>query len=679
MKGAMLIILLATYPVFSQDKESSFNRVADELISSESDEDETTLESRYENLTQLLSNPVDLNKISIEELRQFYFLNESQIQQFLKYRVEQGPFVSVYELQSVPDFDQNAINILAPLVKVVDAETRINSSFLHRLVSAGNSYLILRWDKTVETKKGFTDAADSLQKYLGTDQHVFARFRSSIPFDYSIGFTIEKDPGEQFQWNPQKRKFGSDYNSAHIQLINKGRLKNFIIGDFQAQFGQGVILGGSFGLGKGAETITTTRRTSIGFVPHSSAGESGFYRGIASTYQLSKHLKISAFGSQVNRDASLEETESGTSVSAFQYSGSHRNENEKQLERNTMETVIGSVVHYSQATFDAGVLFQTISFQYPVEKQTNVYNQFTFSGKENLNAGFFYNYTVNNFCLFGETAKSIHGGNGTVAGVIGSLTPAFDISLLYRHYGRSYYSFYSNPFSENTQPQNESGIYWGLKYKWNRRWTLASYIDLFRFPWLAFRRYSPSSGYEWLGRISYQPTRKMSIFGQMRQEKKARNISEEATQYLLDQGLKTNVWASLNYAEGMLRMRTRVQYSTYRFNGVTSEGMLLLQGIGFEVGKFQLTGHYALFQTDDFDNRQYVYENDVYLVFSLPSYDGNGVRSMLMAQFSASKNLSLYVRYAKSFYRDKEEIGSGLETITGNTKNDVKFQAVLRF
>jgi hypothetical protein len=679
MKVIAFIACFLTFSAFAQEPESNFNRVADELISSESDEDETTLESRYENLIQLLSNPVDLNKISAEDLRQFYFLSENQIQQFIKYRTEQGSLLSVYELQAIPGFDNQVVSTIAPLVKVVDPEGKINSSFAKRLISAGNSYLILRWEKTLEEKKGFSDSLDQAQKYLGSDQKIFTRFRSSIPYDYSVGFTLEKDAGEKLQWNPRKRQLGGDYSSAHLQLINKGRVRNLIIGDFQAQFGQGVILGGSFGLGKSAETITTTRRTNIGFVPHASAGESGFYRGVASTYQLHQNMRISAFISQVRRDASLDEKESETTISAFQYAGFHRNENEKQSERNSAETVIGSVVHYSRGMFDAGLVVQNITFQHRVEKEPNVYNQFTFAGNKNLNAGFFFNYTVNNFCLFGESAKSIEGGFATVAGVIGALTPTLDVSILYRNYSTSYYSFYANPFSENTQPQNETGIYWGLKYKWNRRWAFASYIDLFRFPWLGFRRYARTSGYEWLSRLTYQPTRKVTMFGQIRQEKKARNSSEATVQHMIRYGLKTNFWASFNYAEGILRMRTRVQYSTYNFNNNTSDGIVFLQGVGFEIGKFQLTGHYALFQTEDFDNRQYVYENDVYLVFSLPSYDGNGIRSMLMAEYKVSKNVSFYVRYARSYYRDKEEIGSGLEAITGNTRNDVKFQAVLRF
>lgn len=674
----VMILLYLVLPAYSQEKQADLNRVADELITLENDDDETDLESRYENLTLLLSNPVNLNKLSVDDLRQFYFLSEYQIQQFIKYRKEQGELLSVYELQSIPGFDENAIATLAPLVRIEEQGQRINLSLPKRMISKGNSYLMMRWEKTLEKKAGFS-SSDSAQQYLGSDQKIFTRFRSTIPYDYSIGFTLEKDAGEKIRWDPQNRRFGGDHSSAHVQLINKGRLRNIIIGDYQAQFAQGVVLGGSFGLGKGSETITTTRRTNIGFVPHASAGESGFYRGLAVTYDIHKHLRLSAFVSRIKRDASLEERDDGKTITAFQYGGFHRTENELSKERNTNENVYGTVLHYRSDKFDAGVILQEVDFDYRIERNPTVYNQFAFSGFSNINSSVFYNYTINNICFFGEVGHSFKRGNAMLTGLLGSLTPAFDISILYRKYDRNYAAFYANPFSESTQPQNETGLYWGMRYKWNRRWALSAYLDLFRFPWLAFRRYAPSSGYEWLARVTFQPSRKISLFAQMREELKPRNTSDETMQYVLADGTKRNWWASMNYAEGILRMRTRVQYSTYELNGKQSDGIVFLQGLGFEVGKFQISGHYALFQTQDFDNRQYVYENDVYLVFSLPFYDGTGSRSMLMIQYSLSKALSFYLRYSRSYLSDREELGTGLETIHGNTRNDIKFQTVLRF
>jgi hypothetical protein len=681
MKTIFIILLsvIAT-SVCAQDGSTAnnFSRIADELIATDAEDENGDLESRYENLTLLLANPVDLNKVSEENLRQFYFLTESQIHQFLMYRKSQGTLLSVYELQAIPDFDQHTISYLAPLVKVVDAKTNMNASLVDRIFSKGNSYVITRIETTLEQKQGLS-TEDSTQRYLGSAPRVLVRLRSAIPYDYSFGLTLEKDAGEKMSWQPDARKLGGDFSSAHIQLINKGRIRNLILGDYQAQFAQGVILGGAFGLGKGAETITTVRRTNLGFVPHTSAGESGYYRGVALSYQLHENVVVSSFFSNVRRDATLAINETDTTISAFQYSGSHRNLNEVEHERTTSETVAGGIVHYKKKTFEVGLTFQHTRYDHVLQKAESIYNQFTFSGSTNLNAGIFYNYTINNFCLFGEFAQTHTHGNAIVSGILGSLSSNFDMSILLRRFEKNYYSFYANPFSESTQPQNETGIYWGIKYRWSKRLSFGNYVDLFRFPWLGFRRYAPTNGSEWLSRLTFQPSKKISTFIQIRQERKARNLPDETIQYIVEKGVKTNYWASINYAEGILRIRTRIQYSTYSFNKKTSDGIVLLQGVGFDFGKFQITGHYALFQTEDFDNRQYVYENDVYLAFSLPSYDGTGIRSMLMAEYKILKGLSVYIRYAKSAYHNKTEIGTGTEKIIGNTKNDVKFQAVIRF
>ena len=51
----------------------------------------------YENLAQILSNPLDLNSVSEEQLRLLYILNEGQLSEFTKYRGTQGKFISILE------------------------------------------------------------------------------------------------------------------------------------------------------------------------------------------------------------------------------------------------------------------------------------------------------------------------------------------------------------------------------------------------------------------------------------------------------------------------------------------------------------------------------------------------------------------------------------------------------
>src|SRR4051812_4874696 len=59
-------------------------------------------EELYENLAQLLSNPLDLNNITQEQMRSLLVVGEEQVNEFMRYRTENGPLLSVYELQSIP-------------------------------------------------------------------------------------------------------------------------------------------------------------------------------------------------------------------------------------------------------------------------------------------------------------------------------------------------------------------------------------------------------------------------------------------------------------------------------------------------------------------------------------------------------------------------------------------------
>ena len=97
-----------------------------------------------------------------------------------------------------------------------------------------------------------------------------------------------------------------------------------------------------------------------------------------------------------------------------------------------------------------------------------------------------------------------------------------------------------------------------------------------------------------------------------------------------------------------------------------------------DFGKLKLTLRYALFETEDYDNRQYTYENDVWLAYSLPAYNGSGVRKIVILEYKINKHISVWLRYAHMRYRNQEFMGSGIDQIEGNAKNDIKAQVVLR-
>jgi hypothetical protein len=308
------------------------------------------------------------------------------------------------------------------------------------------------------------------------------------------------------------------------------------------------------------------------------------------------------------------------------------------------------------------------------------YNQFSFRGHSNTNAGAFVNFNRNNFSFFTEYATSLGDGNAVVAGGLVSLTKKMELSVLYRNYGRNFHPFYNNALSENTASQNEKGFYWGWKYKFTRRYALSGYMDIFEFPWLKFRTYAPSRGLETLLRFTWQPTRTTVVFIQGRMETKARNDSEETVTYHLNETTKYNYWISFDYAvHPALRMKTRVQGSQFIAGSQKSRGILILQDVIVSLNKFKFSARYALFDTDDFDNRQYAYENDVFMSYSLPAYYGVGTRRYCVVQYKMNRMFTFWLRYSHTRYLHAETSGSGPEEIEGNKRNEIKFVARIKF
>lgn len=637
---------------------------------------ENISEDHYENLNQLLSQPININTATADELRMLLVLGEHQVNRFIEYRKQNGELLSLYELQVIPGFDQATINALLPFITIPDPHDKLNTSVLERLIDYGNIYLLTRFERTLEKRDGFT-LTDPHKRFQGSADQLCIRFRADNPGDISLGFIAEKDSGEKIKWSPGNQYFGFDHYSMHLQIRNKGILQNLIIGDFKTQFGQGIMAGGAPGFGKSTETVNGTRKSNIGFLPGTSTNETSYQRGIAGTIRASKHVAMSAFGSIALRDAKLPESDNGDPALS-PGTGLHRNAAELEKRKNARENHFGIILNYKRSRFDAGVLLDRIQFRAPVNREANLYNQFSFSGYASNAATAFLNVAFRNISLFSEVARSQGGGTGFIGGALISLSPGLDISLLFRKYDTHLVTFYSGAFSENSEPRNETGVYWGWKYRINRKYRLSGYTDLFRFPWLAFRRYAPAVGHEWMTRIDYEPRRDVLLFLQAREESKPRNTSDETTLYPVVNGIKRNYTLAVQYRYLNLRFKTRLQRSTYTIGQTTTGGIALMFDTSWKTGTFKITSHYALFDTDDIDNRQYIYENDVWLAGSFPAYAGKGIRNYLLLEYAFSKRFRIWVRYAHTRYIQQENIGSGVDRIAGNSKNDIKFQALIK-
>lgn len=650
-------------------------------------------EDLYEGLLQTLLNPINLNKTNPEELKSIFILNPNQINHFFEYRRKFGNLISIYELQAIPEFDLETIYRLLPFV-VVEEKNKAQVSFWNRIGEAKDSYFIFRHRRVWETRRGFTPP-DTLSngnltsRYLGDPNSLYGRFRIQQSKDFSLGFTIDKDPGEQFIWDPSTNRYGFNFLSYHFTLYNRGNWKALTFGDFQMQFGQGLVFGAGFSAGKGAETITTVRRSSFGIRPYTAAMEFGFFRGAAGTFQAGP-VQITLLASDAPRDANLQimadtlENETAI-ITSLQSSGLHRTPTEISYKNQARERNLGGNIQYQSRNknLQLGANGLYTQFSQPFFRNQRVYNQFEFSGQANHIQSIYFSYNFQNYFFFGESARSASGGMGSILGMMSSLHPKLSFSLLWRDYARNFHTFYGNAFGEASRPINEKGIYMGLNFRPNIRYNLSFYYDRFQFPWLRFRVYSPSYGEEWFGRFTYRPNRNTLIFIQSRHESKSRNISEYPgfqSPYRLDQGLRNNYIFNLDQKlDRRWSIKSRLSASTFRFDGKVTKGFAISQDLNADFNRWRISSRIALFDTDDFDNRQFLYERNVLWLFSIPALHGQGMRYYLLGQYKLSKKLTFWLRWAQTMYTDRETIGSGLQQIQGSTLTETNFQLRYQF
>jgi len=652
-------------------------------------EDDLDYETIYESLLQLYLTPLNLNQVGAEELQSLYLLSPIQINAFIGYRKQYGQLLTLYELQAVPEFDLATIYRLLPFVHVEDGERKANQPFARRLLTEKNAYLMLRHSRVWQTRKGFM-APDTLSngsltsRYLGDPNNLYARFRIQHLQDFSLGFTLDKDAGEQFIWDRSSKRYGFNFLSYHFTLYQKGKWKAITLGDFQAQFGQGLVFGSGYSPGKGAESITTVRRSSVGLRPFTSAMEFGFFRGGAATYSIG-NFEITGLYSNAPRDGNIQSALDSLEnqeefISSLLLSGYHRTPTEIANKSKAREQNIGGNLSFKnrEGQLQLGINTLYSSYSQPFMRTARIYNGFEFRGKSNHIHSAYFSYNYQNYFIFGETARSKSRGMGSVIGLMSSLTPHFDLSVLWRNFGRDFHSFYGNAFSEGSRPINEKGLYLGLHYRPSRKIYWNGYIDRFYFPWLRFRAYAPSDGYEWFNRLTFSPSRNINIFVQIREELKDRNVPSEdgaPRGYQLDAGRRRNYVTSLDMTlDKRWSIRSRVQFSSYDINGQKTKGFAIFQDLNGDWEHFRLSGRIALFDTEDYENRQYIYEKNVLWAFSIPNYNGQGMRYYLLCQYQVSRKLSLWGRWARTSFTDRKEIGSGLQAIQGSKFSETTFQ-----
>ena len=690
---SFLLLFFNVSDTFSQnlDIEKEKNRIIESRIeflldnNESGDADYTTL---FEQLEFYYRKPINLNKTSYEELQSLGLINDIQINNLLEHIEKYGKLITLEELQTVNGMDLESIRLIAPFVRVNRNADAPNAS-IKDIILDGDNQFFMRYTRTLEQQQGFTDATpEELEenenaRYLGNQDRYYARYKFTYSNNVSAGFTAEKDAGEEFFTGTQKNGF--DFYSAHLYLQNFGIVKELALGDFQAQFGQGLTFWSGLAFGKTAD-LQTIKRSARGLRPYTSVQEDRFMRGGGITLQKA-NFELTAFYSSNEVDANVTDTLENQETFVFSSlgeSGFHRTPGELENKNRIRRTYLGGHLTYKKRNFNFGLTTATNKLDGEYQPRTQIYNQFSQIDNENTNVGFDYNYIYKNFNFFGEISHSIDGGIATTNGLLVYLDPKLSLAVQQRKYDRDFKPFESNAIGDGGTNVNEQGIFLGVTAKPFKSITLSGYFDRFVFPWLRFQSDAPTDGYNYLAQVTYSPNKQLSMYARIRERERGANlrvegqpidqvVNEKQTNYRYNISYKINKKIDLDNRIEMVRYLQGEQPAEY--------GYVIYQDISYSSlsNPFSFSLRYALFDTDSYNSRIYAYENDVLYAFSIPAYSGRGTRFYLSTKYHISRGVDLWVRYAQTYYNDREEISSGKDLIEGRVKSEVKVQLRLKF
>ena len=667
-------LLTICLPVFSQDKMLVIQQGVEYFMERNQTEDaDVTLLT--EQFIFLLEHPLNLNEATLEDLESLQLLNSIQINSFMHHRKMVGDLLTIYELQAIAYWDVELIELILPFVVVKD---KFATPILYpkELIRYGSYEFVSRISSCLDNKVGFDSVADSVKLssskyYLGDPFRLFTRFRYMYLNNVSVGFTAEKDPGEQFFKGNQKKGF--DFYSGHLFYKGGSFVKTVALGDYHIQLGQGLNCWTSYAFGKTIDA-TQVKKNGVLIRPHTSSDEIRFFRGAA--LELShKKIHLLTFTSFRNKDGTLGGDSIQPIILSMGSSGYHRTTSENAHYHTYRESILGGSFRIEHDQFKLGLNHITTHYSIPYLPVQKPYNKFDVTGAFFQSTSIDYSYVFKNTLFFGELSTL---GSKDKCALIQGFTMAVDnntsLSIVYRRYSKSYETNYNVGFSDNNKTQNEEGIYLGINHSFTRKLALQGYVDFFKSFWLTYSYDQPFSGSEQFIQCTFKPTKKTELYLRFRNINKPISISEDLS--ILQPTQQKNLRFHLQYAlfEKMI-FKSRVEYITIQSREKES-GVLVMQDIAYNPpnSKWSLTARCAVFQTDSYASRIYSFESNPLYVYGNPSYFDKGVRMYALCQFKLFKDIDLWFRYGGFYYTALNVIGSGSDQIMGNKKREWVFQ-----
>jgi len=463
--------------------------------------------SAQNNLALLLSEnePISCSLSELDQLVALELLSSSDAK-LLRCFFERGASVSnLYQLQGLLEQDLTDLQKILPFLK---AQTPPRQSFKRTDVQ-------LLYDMFFHSPQ-LLSTADSLffrkdTSFLGpafaTQQRVTFTWQN-----WRAGVQVAKDAGEPVWHNTSAN--GLDFTTGYLAWNTRTKthiLQKLVLGTYQVQWGQGLQLWTSRGMGKSIDLLQLARNP-LGIKPYQGRDEQRYLQGLSGSVQLGRQ-QFTFIASLKRIDAKLPTDTLQQEFNLSYTNGLHRSPSEIAKRKQGFEQIYGLGCTRRSALWQYGALVLYQNAQLRNSNADSLFSVQTLKTQSLCSMGGFAQGTWRQFYFYGETVLvfeqgvSLKSSQASNLALVYYLDQNLEIGLHLRCYGPSYRTFYANPIGNSTLGANERGFIFQLKWQVLKKLQLKLSAERMQIPFLLSITKYPMTSSETRIFILYQASR----------------------------------------------------------------------------------------------------------------------------------------------------------------------------
>jgi hypothetical protein len=233
--------------------------------------------------------------------------------------------------------------------------------------------------------------------------------------------------------------------------------------------------------------------------------------------------------------------------------------------------------------------------------------------------------------VWGEVAASCaqQWGWATIMGVRVNAMTDLNLLAIYRYYSPEYDNSFANALCSKTRVYDEHGGYLGVEYNRLKNWQLSVFGDVWK------------EGYETMAQADWLAEKKYAMHMRLRAKRK-NAIDTYSARWKMDWNL------------GQWRLSTQLDANMVEAKGKWTYGWSVFQDVEYRWRQVPivLQVRAQAFDAREWNNRVYMYENDVLYAYQIPFVYGLGGRFWLNARYKINDMFSVYLRVSATIYQE---------------------------